>query len=108
MEAKKNKQTDFPDTLTPEQIAELKEKHGYDMVLEAKVGDKTAWFRNIDMQTKEAAAAQPKKSDFYKVVANTCFVGGDRALIDDPKLFHHLMTQLDDIVYWLDVEVKKY
>lgn len=97
-----------PTTLTPEQITKLKDEQNIDMVLEVQVKGKTAWFKNVDMKTNAAAKAQKSGDGYYQVVAKNCFIGGDQDLINDTKLFHHIKTQLDELVYWLPIEIKKY
>ena len=97
-----------PTTLTPESITETKEQQNIDMVLEVHVKGKKAWFKNVDMKTNAAAKAQKNSEDYYKVIAKNCFLGGNQELVDDDKLFHHIKTQLDELVYWLPIEVKKY
>lgn len=97
-----------PTELTPEAIAQLKEEQNIDLVIEVNVKGKKAFFRNVDMKTNAAAKAQKSGDGYYNTIAKNCFIGGDVELITDPKLFHHTKTQLDELVYWLPVEVKKY
>jgi hypothetical protein len=97
-----------PAELNPEAIAKLKEDQSIDLVIEVNVKGKKAWFKNVDMKTNAAAKAQKTGDGYYNTIAKNCFIGGDPDLINDPKLFHHTKTQLDDLVYWLPVEVKKY
>ncbi len=100
--------TGKPTNLTPEEIATLKTTQDIDLVLEVEIKGKKAWFKNVDMKTNAAAKAQKTTDAYYQVIAKNCFIGGNAELVTDSKLFHHTKTQLDELIYWLPVEAKKY
>lgn len=102
------KDNSFPADLSAEDIKKLKSGSDIEQVLVIKVDGKKAFFRNATMKTISAARAQTKPEDFHKVIATNCFIAGDRDLVDNPKYFHHIRPQLDELIYWFEVEVEKY
>lgn len=94
-----------PLTLTEADISAIKEKEDCE-VRQFIVGDKTGWFRTVNLQIMDAAQAQKKTRDFYKVIAQNCFLAGDPELITRDKYFINLQPQLDALINFLNVEIK--
>lgn len=74
------------EALTPEQIAELKAKHGQIFLIE--VEDKAAVFKAPDRKTLSMAnVVQNDIIKFNETILKNCFIQGDRELLDNDAYF---------------------
>lgn len=97
-------------TLTEQEIAKLKARHGRIYVVEVEDDDETyvAYFKRPDMSTLAAMTKMAKSDDIQagKILVENCFVGGSEAVKTDPALFVATVGQLGHVVGSVKARIK--
>lgn len=93
--------------ITPEQIAEWKEKYG--SVYEIEVDGKKCYLHKPSRKTLSAAtiAAQRDPLKYNEVVLNNCWIAGDAEIKTDDALYLGVSGQLSEIVEIKEASLKK-
>jgi|JI8StandDraft_2_1071088.scaffolds.fasta_scaffold05048_8 hypothetical protein len=93
------------ETISEATLNEWRGKHH--SIYEFQVGDKKAYFRTPTLKEMDAASEQKTNMKYNQTLAKTCFLGGDKEVLDDERYFMSLIPKLDKLVKEFDVEVKK-
>jgi hypothetical protein len=92
--------------VTKEVIEGWKKEHGNVFAYEAKDGKK-AYFKKPDFKIMDAASAlaqtQPLMSN--KILADNCFLGGDRCIVDEQDYFAGLNAHLSRLIKKIEGEL---
>lgn len=82
---------------TPEKIQEVKAKFGDAFLI--KVEDKAALFRSVDRKTLGyAQAAKENMLKFNETILNSCFIEGDKEILEVDKYFFGACQQAIGLV----------
>ena len=95
------------DEVTNAQIAAWKKKHSD--LYEISIEGKKAYFRSPDRNTMSYMISQGQQNPMAatEILAKNCFVGGDKALLDEDKYFFAVMQQLGKLMQVKDASLKK-
>ena len=93
-------------TITEQQKKNWKKAHGD--LFEISVGDKTGYFRKPDRNALSLAFSKPN-DPFHvnETIAKNCWIGGDKALIEDDDLFLAIMPKLSELIVVKEAQIKK-
>lgn len=91
----------------PEELEQFKKEHGELSAI--KVGDKLGLFKKPDRKTIGAAAAHINTDpiEYVAIIAENCFVAGDRELLEEDDYFLSLMPMMNDLVQMKEAELVK-
>jgi len=84
--------------LTPEQIAELKAKHG--QIFAYDVDDKVCYLRSVDRNTYSLAAAKVSTSPakFNEIVIQNIWLGGDEDIKNKDEYYFGLVDFVEELM----------
>lgn len=91
---------------TAEQVAEWKKKYGEVIMLE--VAGFVAYFRKPDMKIWRFCLKVIDKSqnDFKLAMARSCFIGGDKSLLESPYI-EDVSTSVNDLIDYTEADFEK-
>lgn len=96
------------ETLTPEQIEELKKQYGevYSFELEGK----KCFIRKPDRRAISAAMMASKKDSlkFNEVIMKNCWLAGDKCFVEDDDYYFSISESLDEIIEFKKAELVKH
>lgn len=92
---------------TAEQIAGWKKQYGD--VFRLEVDGHVAYLKKPGRKVMSMALSTGKNDPikFGEIILNNCWLGGDRQIIEDDRLFFGAMQQLDQMVEFAESELKK-
>lgn len=92
---------------TPEEIADLKAKHG--AIFKLVVGDKCALLKTPDRKILSFATKSAEKDPlaFNEALLKNCFVAGDKEIRDDDAYFLGASQKLADLVQIKEASLEK-
>lgn len=105
-------ETKYIGKVSDEELAGLKEKHGKVKVMEVPVNDAgtevaVGYFKPIDRQTMGASLSISDPVASKELVLNTCFIGGDKRILEDDELFFSACLLVDQMMAFRRGELKK-
>lgn len=95
--------------LSQEEIELLKSQNGGE-IFEITIEEKTAYFKKPDRKTLSYATVSGGTKDpfkFNEIILESCFIGGDRDLIDDDKYFLSMSGQVAELIEIKHATLKK-
>jgi hypothetical protein len=95
------------ESLTPEQIADLKVKHGE--IFKLTVGDKSCIMKEPNRKTlkKASAVATQDPMAFNEVILKECFVMGDTEIRDNDAYFLGASAKLSELIQIKEAALEK-
>jgi hypothetical protein len=93
--------------ITPEQIAEWKEKHGE--VFKLACEDKACIVKVADRKTLSFASASGTKDPmrFNELILKGCWLGGDKEIMEDDKYFISVAQKIAELVQFKTATLEK-
>ncbi|MFK5855376.1 MAG: hypothetical protein QM503_04530 [Bacteroidota bacterium] len=89
------------------QITAFKKEYGEVFLI--KVEDKKCYLHPPTRTILDAASAASKKAEskFNEVILRSCWLAGDKELVDDDDFFMAASSQLGDIIKFKEATIKK-